>query len=38
VDASTPAPQIILPKEEAALAQVLPSNVNTTETVKVVTK
>ncbi len=36
VDANTPAPQIVLPKEEAVLAQSLPSNVNTTETVKVV--
>jgi len=33
-----PAPQIVLPKEEAALAQTLPSNVNTTNDVKVVTK
>jgi len=32
------APQIILPKEEADLAQALPSNVNTTETAKVVPK
>ncbi len=38
VDANTPPPQIILPKEEAALAQVLPTNVNTTETVRVVPK
>jgi len=38
VDANTPAPQIVLPKEEAALAQSLPSNVNTTNDVKVVTK
>lgn len=38
VEAGVPAPQIILPKEEAGLAQVLPSNVNTTETMKVVTK
>ena len=30
------APQIVLPKEEADLAQALPSNVNTVETVKVV--
>jgi len=29
-------PQIVLPKEEAGLAQQLPANVNTTETVKVV--
>ena len=33
-----PAPQIVLPPQEADLAQALPSNVNTTETVKVVTK
>jgi len=32
------APQIILPKEEADLAQALPSNVNTTETATVVPK
>jgi hypothetical protein len=32
------APQIVLPKEEAALAQQLPSNVNTTNDVKVVAK
>jgi hypothetical protein len=32
------APQIVLPKEEAALAQQLPSNVNTTNDVKVVPK
>ena len=38
VEAGVPAPQIILPKEEAALAQVLPSNVNTTNDVKVVAK
>lgn len=31
-----PAPQIVLPVEEADLAQKLPSNVNTTETKKVV--
>jgi hypothetical protein len=31
-----PAPQIVLPVQEAALAQSLPSNVNTTETKKVV--
>jgi hypothetical protein len=30
------APQIVLPKEEADLAQTLPSNVNTVETVKVI--
>lgn len=30
------APQIVLPKEEADLAQKLPGNVNTTETKKVV--
>jgi len=33
-----PKPQIVLPKEEAALAQTLPSNVNTTNDVKVVAK
>lgn len=33
-----PAPQIVLPKEEADLAQQLPANVNTTETVKVVSQ
>ena len=33
-----PAPQIVLPPQEAALAQTLPANVNTTETVQVVTK
>lgn len=38
VDANTPPPQIVLPKEEAALAQTLPSNVNTTETVRVVSQ
>lgn len=32
------APQIILPVQETALAQTLPDNVNTTATVKVVTK
>ena len=31
-----PAPQIVLPLQEAALAQALPANVNTTQTVKVV--
>jgi hypothetical protein len=31
-------PQIVLPPEEAPLAQALPSNVNTTETVKVTPK
>lgn len=31
-------PQIVLPKEEAALAQTLPDNVNTTETKKVVSQ
>jgi hypothetical protein len=31
-------PQIVLPKEEAALAQQLPDNVNTTATVKVVSQ
>src|SRR5258706_9841146 len=30
------APQIVLPPQEAALAQALPANVNTTQTVKVV--
>jgi len=38
LDANTPAPQIILPKEEAALAQALPSNVITNEAVRVVPK
>jgi hypothetical protein len=33
-----PAPQIVLPIEEAGLAQQLPSNVNTTETRKVVSQ
>lgn len=33
-----PAPQIVLPPQEAGLAQSLPSNVNTSETVKVVSK
>ncbi len=32
------APQIVLPKEESDLAKTLPSNVNTTETVKVVSQ
>ncbi len=32
------APQIVLPPEEADLAQKLPFNVNTTETVKVISK
>lgn len=32
------APQIVLPVQEAALAQTLPSNVNTTNDVKVVEK
>lgn len=36
VDANTPAPQIVLPVQEAVLAQSLPANVNTTETKKVV--
>lgn len=31
-------PQIVLPKEEAALAQALPDNVNTTQTKKVVSQ
>src|SRR6266849_1893978 len=38
VDSNTPAPQIILPKEEAALAQALPANVVTNATVTVVPK
>jgi len=38
LDSNTPAPQIVLPKEEAALAQTLPTNVNTTNDVKVVVK
>ena len=38
VDANTPAPQIVLPAAEAALAQVLPSNVTTTQTTTVVQK
>lgn len=38
VDANTPAPQIVLAPQEADIAQALPSNVNTTETVRVVTK
>jgi len=33
-----PAPQIVLPPQEAALAQTLPANVNTTETVQVISK
>ena len=33
-----PAPQIVLPEAEAALAKQLPTNVNTTADVKVVTK
>lgn len=33
-----PAPQIVLPVQEADLAQTLPSNVNTTETKKVVSQ
>ena len=33
-----PPPQIVLPVQEAALAQSLPSNVNTTNDVKVVSK
>ncbi len=33
-----PAPQIVLPPEEAALAQALPDNVNTTQTVQVIAK
>src|SRR5258708_2723061 len=31
-----PAPQIVLPPEEAALAKALPDNVNTSQTVKVI--
>jgi len=31
VDANTPAPKIILPKEEAELASKLPENVTTTK-------
>jgi len=38
VDANTPPPQIVLPVQEAALAQILPDNVNTTETKKVISK
>ena len=38
VDANTPPPQIVLPPQEADLAQALPANVNTSETVKVVPK
>lgn len=38
VNGTTPAPQIILPVEEAALAQTLPANVVTTNDVKVVAK
>lgn len=38
VDANTPAPQIVLPVQEAVLAQSLPANVNTTETKKVVSQ
>jgi hypothetical protein len=33
-----PPPQIVLPVQEAALAQTLPNNVNTTETKKVVSQ
>jgi len=33
-----PAPQIVLPVQEAALAQALPDNVNTTQTVQVIAK
>jgi len=33
-----PAPQIVLPPQEAALAQALPDNVNTTQTVQVIAK
>lgn len=38
VDANTPAPQIVLSEQEAALAQTLPANVVTTNDVKVVVK
>lgn len=38
VTPDAPAPQIVLPAVEAALAQTLPDNVNTTQTVKVVLK
>ncbi len=38
VDNNTPAPQIILPKQESDLAAKLPPNVNTNEAVKVVPK
>lgn len=38
VDANTPAPQIVLPPQEAGLAQSLPANVTTTEDTKVVPK
>ncbi len=33
-----PAPQIVLPPQEANLAQALPANVNTTQTVQVISK
>jgi|SRR5712664_4773561 len=33
-----PAPQIVLPPQEAGLAQALPANVNTSQTVQVVPK
>lgn len=38
LNAQTPAPQIVLPPQETALAQSLPSNVNTTNDVSVVAK
>lgn len=38
VEPGAPAPQIILPVQEAVLAQSLPANVNTTADVKVVAK
>ena len=38
VEPGAPAPQIVLPPQEKALADALPSNVNTTETKQVVSK
>lgn len=38
VDKNTPAPQIVLSEQEAAVAQVLPANVTTTAETKVVAK
>jgi hypothetical protein len=38
LDANTPPPQIILPKEEAKLAASLPDNVTSSDVVKVVPK